>query len=72
MLAVLCNECGAQLAIDVAASIRSKRVIEVLARLMRHHGAPAYLRSDSGPEFVSRAILLKRPPESPDTTSHLS
>jgi putative transposase len=45
------------LAIDVAGSIRSKRVIEILARLMSQHGAPAYLRSDSGPEFVSRAIL---------------
>jgi putative transposase len=48
------HEC---LAIDVAGSIRSTRVIEILARLMSQHGAPAYLRSDSGPEFVSRAIL---------------
>jgi putative transposase len=48
------HEC---LAIDVAGSIRSKRVIEILARLMSHYGAPAYLRSDSGPEFVSHAIL---------------
>ena len=48
------HEC---LAIDVAGSIRSTRVIEVLGRLMSQHGAPAYLRSDSGPEFVSRAIL---------------
>jgi putative transposase len=45
------------LAIDVAGSIRSRRVIEVLARLISIHGAPRYLRSDSGPEFVSRAIL---------------
>ncbi len=48
------HEC---LAIDVAGSIRSQRVIEVLARLISQHGAPAYLRSDSGPEFVSRAVL---------------
>jgi len=48
------HEC---LAIDVAGSIRSRRVIEVLARLVSVHGAPAYLRSDSGPEFVSQAIL---------------
>ena len=34
------------LAIDVAGSIRSPRVIEVLARLISVHGAPAYLRSD--------------------------
>jgi putative transposase len=45
------------LAIDVAGSIRSVRVIEVLARLISLHGAPVYLRSDSGPEFVSLAIL---------------
>jgi len=45
------------LKIDVAGSIRSARVIEVLARLISNHGAPAYLRSDSGPEFVSHAVL---------------
>ena len=45
------------LAIDVAGSIRSGRVIEVLTRLISRHGAPRYLRSDNGPEFVSRAIL---------------
>ena len=45
------------LAIDVAGSIRSKRVIEVLSRLVSMHGAPLFLRSDNGPEFVSRAIL---------------
>ncbi len=45
------------LAIDVAGSIRSGRVIEVLSRLVSHHGAPRYMRSDNGPEFVSKAIL---------------
>jgi len=45
------------LAIDVAGSIRSARVIEVLSRLVSVHGAPKYLRSDNGPEFVSRAVL---------------
>jgi putative transposase len=45
------------LAIDVAGGIRSARVIEVLARLVSVHGAPRYLRSDNGPEFVSRAVL---------------
>lgn len=44
-------------AIDVAGSICSRRVIEVLAKLISVHGAPKYLRSDNGPEFVSRAIL---------------
>jgi putative transposase len=42
-------------AIDVVA-IRSKRVIEVLSRLVSLHGAPLFMRSDNGPEFVSQAI----------------
>jgi putative transposase len=45
------------LTIDVAGSIRSQRVVDVLARLVSIHGAPAYMRSDNGPEFVSTAIL---------------
>ncbi len=45
------------LAIDVAGSIRSSRVIEILSRLISGRGAPRYLRSDNGPEFVSHAIL---------------
>jgi putative transposase len=45
------------LAIDVAGGIRSGRVIEVLAQLVSVHGAPRYLRSDNGSEFVACAIL---------------
>jgi putative transposase len=45
------------LAIAVDGRIRSPRVIEVLARLVSERGAPAFLRSDNGPEFVSKAIL---------------
>ena len=45
------------LAIDVAGSIRSARVIEVLSKLISVRGAPRYLRSDNGPEFVSVALL---------------
>ena len=45
------------LAIDVVGSIRSGGVIEVLARLISVHGAPQYLRSDHGPEFVATALL---------------
>lgn len=55
------------LAIDVAGSIRSGRVIEVLAQLISVHGAPRYLRSDSGPEFVSRAVLRWLHAENIDT-----
>ena len=49
----LTREC---LAIDVA-GIRSGRVIDVLSKLVSVHGAPKYLRSDNGPEFVCKAIL---------------
>ena len=45
------------LAIDVGGSIRSGRVIEVLARVISRRGTPRYLRSNNGPEFVSRALL---------------
>ena len=45
------------LAIDVAGSIRSKRVLEILAQLVSVHGAPRYMRSDNGPEFVATAVL---------------
>jgi putative transposase len=45
------------LAIEVDGSLRSRRVIEVLSRLVSERGAPLYLRSDNGPEFVARALL---------------
>jgi len=45
------------LAIDVHGRIRSPRVIEVLSRLVSERGAPVLLRSDNGPEFVSKALL---------------
>jgi putative transposase len=44
-------------AIDVAGSIRSPRLIEVLSRLVSEHGAPTFLRSGNGPEFASNAML---------------
>ncbi len=45
------------LAIEVAGSLRSGRVIEVLSRLVSERGAPCYLRSDNGPEFVAQAVM---------------
>ena len=45
------------LAIDVAGSIRSVRVIEVLSQFISTRGAPRYLLSVNGSEFVSKAIL---------------
>lgn len=45
------------LASDVAGAIRSKWVIDVLSRLASLRGAPLFMCSDSGPAFVSHAIL---------------
>jgi putative transposase len=45
------------LAIEVDGRMRSPRVIDVLSRLVSARGAPAFLRSDNGPEFVSKALL---------------
>ncbi len=44
------------LAIEVATAMPVQRVIAVLARLVAIHGAPAYIRSDNGPEFVALAL----------------
>ncbi len=44
------------LAIEVATSLPSRRVIAVLSGLVTRHGAPAYLRSDNGPEFIAEAL----------------
>jgi putative transposase len=55
------------LAIDVAGSIRSGRVIEVLSKLVSVRGAPRYLRSDNGSEFISGAILRWLSQESIET-----
>lgn len=44
------------LAIDGAGRLRSARVIELVSRLVSLHGAPQFVRADTGPECVSRAI----------------
>lgn len=44
------------LAIEVATALPAARVIGVLDRLFAAHGAPAYLRSDNGPEFMAHVI----------------
>ena len=59
------------LAIDVAGSIRSARVIELLARLVSVHGAPKYLRSDNGPEFVAHKVLRWLTLEAKIDTAHI-
>jgi transposase InsO family protein len=44
------------LAIKVDKSIRAKDVICVLVILFSERGAPLYIRSDNGPEFVAKAL----------------
>lgn len=44
------------LAVEVATTLRASAVLHVLAGLVAQHGAPAYLRSDNGPEFVAQAV----------------
>ena len=44
------------LGIEVARSVTAGDVIAVLAKLFTTHGAPRYLRSDNGPEFIAGAV----------------
>jgi putative transposase len=45
------------LAIDVALSIPSVRVIRILEELVAVHGRPLALRVDNGPEFISETFM---------------
>ncbi len=44
------------LSIDVELTTSAERVISVLTQLVARHGAPEYLRSDNGSEFVALAV----------------
>ena len=44
------------LSIDVERSITSEEVVDTLGRLFSERGAPGYIRSDNGPEFVAAAV----------------
>lgn len=56
LLTVVDEHTRESLAIQVATSIKSRAVIEVLTRLIAERGAPAYLRSDNGSEFVATRV----------------
>ncbi len=43
-------------AIEVAGRLTAAQVIQVLSTLIQRYGAPRYLRSDNGPEFIAHAI----------------
>ncbi len=44
------------LAIEVQGRLTANGVINVLRTLIEQHGAPRFLRSDNGPEFIAQAI----------------
>jgi putative transposase len=44
------------LAIEVGTSMRGRGVVAVLARVIGERGAPAFLRSDNGPEFIAHTV----------------
>jgi putative transposase len=44
------------LAIEVATSLPSARVLAVLERLVTMHGTPQFIRSDNGPAFTALAV----------------
>lgn len=46
------------LALEAAASFRSMRVQGVLSRLFALRGAPRFLRSDNGSEFIARSLAV--------------
>ena len=45
------------LAIEVATSIPSPRVVRVLEDLVALHGRPRALRTDNGPEFIAQSLV---------------
>jgi transposase InsO family protein len=46
------------LAIEVGTSFRALHVRQTLARIIAERGAPAFLRSDNGPEFIALELAL--------------
>ncbi len=46
------------LALEAATSIKSLRLQRVLEGLFEARGAPGFLRSDNGPEFISRSLAV--------------
>ena len=44
------------LALETERSITAENVVETLARLFTERGAPSFIRSDNGPEFIAKAV----------------
>jgi len=45
------------IAVEVGRNMPAKRVKEVLGRLFAERGAPEYVRSDNGPEFIAEELM---------------
>lgn len=56
ILPVLDNFTRECLAILVAFNITARDVVDLLKTLIGRHGAPAFLRSDNGPEFIAAEV----------------
>ena len=56
LMPVLDEHTRESLALEVERSITGDDVVDVLAYLFQVHGEPEFIRSDNGPEFVSRAV----------------
>jgi putative transposase len=46
------------LALEAATSLPAQRVLAVLEQLVAMHGAPQFVRSDNGPEFIALAVRM--------------
>jgi putative transposase len=56
MLTVVDEFTREALAIEADTTLPARRVLAVLARLFQQHGAPRFLRSDNGPEFLAKVL----------------
>jgi len=53
----VCDEFSREsVALEVARRMEAKDVIAVLEQAVAERGAPAYIRSDNGPEFIAKAV----------------
>ena len=53
---VMDEYCRENLALEVGRGMKGADVVEVLDRLVEERGAPEYIRSDNGPEFIAQKV----------------
>lgn len=58
ILAVIDEHTRECLVLEVGTKLAAKHVIVALERAFGEYGVPKYLRSDNGPEFISRALRI--------------